>query len=33
MSMASIIDMIETDEKFRNFALNNYNVIIHCDRQ
>ena len=32
MSMASIIDMIETD-KFRNFALNNYNVIIHCDRQ
>jgi hypothetical protein len=32
LSMASIIHMIETDEKFRNFALNNYNVIIHCDK-
>jgi hypothetical protein len=31
MSMASIIEMIETDEEFRNFALLNYQVIIHSD--
>ena len=33
MSMDSIIKMIETDQEFRNFALDNYNVIIYCDRR
>ena len=31
MSMDSIIEMIENDEEFRNFALNNYRVFIHKD--